>query len=312
MRDTRRTRIVLAVLLLTAFTFITLDARGGEGSILDRVRDSASSVLGPIERAAGAVVNPVSDFIEGLTSIGSNADDIAALEAENDELRRQLLTDDWDRGRVEELDKLLEVSSIGQYKIVPAQVVAVSSESGYARAVTVDAGTRDGIRRDMTVLNGDGLVGRVTSVGPTTSTVLLISDPQFTVAARVAYSRETGWYDGAGFEPGNLTLIDPQAAVEVGNNILTLGSEDGRPFVAGVPIGRVTEVIATPGALSRQALVEPFANLTALSIVGIVVEPPRRNPRDALIAPSPSPSASVSTTDPSASPSASPGSSPSP
>ena len=73
MRDTRRTRIVLAVLLLTAFTFITLDARGGESSILDRVRESACSrSSGPIERAAAAVVRPVSDFIDGLTSINSN------------------------------------------------------------------------------------------------------------------------------------------------------------------------------------------------------------------------------------------------
>ena len=91
MRDTRRTRIVLAVLLLTAFTFITLDARGGEGSILDRVREGAASILGPIERAAAAVVNPVADFIDGVTSINSTADQIDALEAENDELRRRFL-----------------------------------------------------------------------------------------------------------------------------------------------------------------------------------------------------------------------------
>ncbi|MGB2840248.1 MAG: rod shape-determining protein MreC, partial [Actinomycetes bacterium] len=115
MRDTRRTRIVLAVLLLTAFTFITLDARGGDGSLLDRVRESASSVFGPVERAAASVVNPVADFIDGVTSINSTADKIDALEAENDELRRQLLTAPLDQGRLDELDKLLRVSSLGDY-----------------------------------------------------------------------------------------------------------------------------------------------------------------------------------------------------
>ena len=113
------------MLLLTAFTFITLDARGGEGSLLDRVRESTSSVFGPIERAAAAVVNPVADFIDGVTSINSNADKIDALEAENDELRRQLLTAPLDQARVDELDKLLHVSSLGDYEIVPAQVIAV-------------------------------------------------------------------------------------------------------------------------------------------------------------------------------------------
>jgi rod shape-determining protein MreC len=314
MRDTRRTRVVLAVLLLTAFTFITLDARGGEGSILDRARDAASSVLGPIERAAAAVVNPVSDFIEGLTSINSNADTIDALEAENDELRRQMLTEDWDRSRVEELEAVLGVSSIAQYKIVPAQVVAVSSESGYARSLSVDAGTRDGIRRNMTVLSGDGLVGRVISAGPTTATVLLVTDPSFSAGARLGGSSEIGLVQGSGTDPLGLELYNAQAAVAVNDIVLTSGSPNGRPFVSGVPIGRVTELIATPGALTRQALVEPYVNFTSLNIVGIVVEEPREDPRDALIAPSPSPSPTpaVSETDPSASPGASPGASPSP
>jgi rod shape-determining protein MreC len=310
MRDTRRTRIVLAVLLLTAFTFITLDARGGDGSVMDRLRDSASSVLGPIERAAAAVVNPVSDFIDGLTSINSNADTIAQLESENAELRRQQLTSELNQTRVDELDKLLRVASLSDYKIVPAQVIAVAAESGYARSVTVDAGTRDGIRRDMTVLNGDGLVGRVISVGPTTATILLVTDPSFSVGARMADSGETGLISGNGGEPLGLEIYDAQATLEPGNVVVTLGSQNDKPFVPGIPIGEVTDVVSTPGALTRQAQVEPYANLTALNLVGIVIEAPRRAPRNALVAPSPSPTPSTSA-DSSPSPSTTPGASPS-
>lgn len=309
MRDTRRTRIVLAVLLLTAFTFITLDARGGEGSILDRARESASSVFGPIERAAAAVVNPVADFIDGVTSINSNAESIDALEAENDELRRQLLTAPLDQARSEEIDKLLGISALGDYEIVAAQVIAVSAENGFARTVTVDAGTRDGIQRNQTVLNGDGLVGRVIAVGPGTATILLLTDPSFGVSSRMADSGETGFLQGNGLDPLALELFNPQAVVAEGNVVVTLGSPNGRPFVPGVPIGEVTDIIATPGSLSRLLEVEPFAQLTALDWVGVVIEPPRRNPRDALVAPTPTPTAnpapspSASTTSSSPSPS---------
>lgn len=311
MRDTRRTRIVLALLLLTAFTFITLDARGGDGSILDRLRDGAGTVLGPVERAAAAVVNPVSDFIDGVTSINSNADRIAELEAENDELRRQLLTSDLDAAALEEYRKILGVAALGDFEIVPAQVIAVASEAGYAHTLTVDAGSRDGITREQTVLDGDGLVGRVIRVTRGTATILLLSDPEFAVGARLAESRETGLAQGNGRDPLSLELYNPQAAVAEGNVVVTLGSPNGRPFVPGVPIGEITEVIATPGALSRQALVEPFAQLTSLDLVGIVIEPPRRNPRDALVAPSPSPSPATTTpgpvtTSPSPSPSPTP------
>jgi rod shape-determining protein MreC len=213
---------------------------------------------------------------------------------------------------VEELDKLLRVSSLGDYEIVPAQVVAVSAENGYAHSVTVDAGSRDGIRRDQTVLNGDGLVGRVIAVGPGTATILLLTDPAFGVGSRLAGSQETGFLQGNGREPLGLELYNPQAVVEAGNVVVTLGSPNGRPFVPGVPIGEVTDVIATPGGLSRLAAVDPFAQLTALDLVGIVIEPPRRNPRDALVAPTPTP---TPTTSPSPSPgatSSSPSPSPSP
>ena len=306
MRDTRRTRIVLAVLLLTAFTFITLDARGGEGSIMDRLRETASSVLGPVERAAAAVVNPVSDFIDGITSINSNADTIEQLESENEELRRQLLTSGLDQTRLEELDKLLHVASLSQFEIVPAQVIAVASESGYARSVTVDAGTRDGIRRNMTVLNGDGLVGRVLSVGQSTATILLLTDPSFSVGARLAESGEMGSVTGNGGDPLSLEIYNAQAIIGEGNVVVTLGSRDDKPFVPGVPIGEVTDVISTPGALTRQAAVAPYASMTSLNLVGIVIEAPRKAPRDALVTPNPSTSAS-----PDVSSSPSPGASPS-
>ena len=55
----------------------------------------------------------------------------------------------------------------------------------------------------------------------------------------------------------------------------------------GVPIGEVTEVIATPGELSRQADVEPFAQMTSLNLVGIVIEPPQAANREAQPRPPP-------------------------
>lgn len=292
MRDTRRTRIVLAVLLLTAFTLITLDARGGDGSLIEKARSGLESVFGPIERAAASVVRPVSDFLDGLTSINSNQRRIDELEADNDSLKSQLETNEYDQSRVEELDKLLNVAGLGRYKVAPAQVIAVSPGRGYARSVTIDAGSRDGIKVDQTVINGDGLVGRVIQVGPSTATILLLSDPTFAVGARMAGSLETGAVTGQGADALTLELFNPQATLNEGDLLVTLGSRSGRPFVPGVPIGEVLSVTPTPGALTRSATVQPFANLTALDLVGVIVEPPRRDPRDAVLPPVPTPTGS--------------------
>jgi len=314
MRDNRRTRVVLALLLLTAFTLITLDIRGGTGSVGSGLRGLGQSVFGPVERAAAAVVRPVGDFFDGLSNISSNAKKIAALEAQNQQLQQLVDSTDTDRRRAQELDQLLHVAGLGRYRMVPAQVIALSSAQGFAWTATVDAGTRDGVRSDMTVINGDGLVGRVISAGPSTCTVLLMIDPKFDVAARMAGSGEIGNVQGHGQAPVELELFNAQAQVVSGDQVVTLGLSHGRPFVPGVPIGEVTRVKPTPGALDRTAYLQPYVSFTSLDLVGIVTEPPRKNPRDSVLPPVPTPSSTLVTpgSTPSPGSTASPGVLPSP
>ena len=193
----------------------------------------------------------------------------------------------------------------------------MGSARGFVRTVTIDAGSRDGLKTDMTVLNGQGLVGRITSVGATSATVLLLPDPRFTVGARLAGSMEIGAVSGQGTDPVSVTIFNPQADIKPGDALVTLGGPNS-PFVPGVPIGEVYQIESTPGALTRSALIRPYVNFTSLDLVGVVVQPPRRNPRDSVLPPSPtpSPSPSPSTTTGSPSPGAtsgspSPGASPS-
>ena len=66
---------------------------------------------------------------------------------------------------------MLQVAGLGGYTIAPARVIAIGPAQSFSRTVTIDAGTADGVRADMTVLNGDGLVGRVVETDPLTSIV---------------------------------------------------------------------------------------------------------------------------------------------
>lgn len=289
-RDTRRTRIVLALLLLTSFTLITVDYRGGDDSPLAGLRGMAAAVFGPVQRAAAAVVRPVSDTLGDIGQLGEHEARIEELQRDNDDLRRQLRTSELARNRAAELDELLRVAGAGRYRIVPAQVVAVGPAQGLSWTVALDAGSRDGIRAGMTVLNGDGLVGRVKSVGPLTATVLLVVDPTSAVGVRLEGSMELGTLGGQGSGPLELELYDAQVSMSPGDRIVTFGST----FVPGVPVGEVVAVERTPGTLTRAATVRPYVDFTALDLVGVVVEPPRRNPRDSLLPPRPSPSATPS------------------
>jgi rod shape-determining protein MreC len=282
-RDSARTRVVLALLLLTSFTLVTLDFRGGDDGPLSGLRGLAAAIFGPIETATAAAVRPVGGFLDDLRRFGRDDTEVALLRDENAKLRTQLRTSELARARAAELDKLLGLASRGQYKVLPARVVAVGPEQGFEWTATVDAGSGDGIKPDMTVLNGDGLVGRVKRVGPTTSTVLLAVDPTSSVGARLERSLQIGVVTGRGRKAMSLELLDPQTTVSKGDRLVTFGSQRSVPFVPGVPIGEVTSVRQTPGALTRTATVTPYVSFTALDLVAVVVESPRQDPRDAVL-----------------------------
>ncbi len=289
-RDTRRTRVVLALLLVTSVSLITIDYRGGDSSPLDGVRSLAAAVFGPVERVAAAIASPVSDAVDSVGRLGNGRDEADRLEKENQELKRRLRTSGVDRNRVQELDDLLHLAGAGRYRVLPAQVIAIGSAQTFSWTVTLDAGSRDGIRPDMTVLNGDGLVGRVKTVGPSTATVLLAVDPESSVGVRLEGSMEVGFTTGQGIgDDGHLDLqlLDGQSTVERGDRLVTFGSQGATPYVPGVPVGEVVSVQGTPGSQTRAAVVAPYVDFSSLDLVGIVIEPPRRDPRDAVLPPQP-------------------------
>ncbi|MDQ6649727.1 MAG: rod shape-determining protein MreC [Actinomycetota bacterium] len=292
MNRDRRLRVVLALLVLTSLTLITLDFRSGSGASSSPVRSARSvtaAVFGPVQRAVGGAASAVGSALGSLPRLGRYRSDADRLRRENSDLRTQLRTSELARQRSAELDRLLRVAGAGQYRVVPARVVALGQGLGFEWTATLDAGSRDGVTADLTVINGDGLVGRVKSVGPYTSVVLLAIDGTFSAGSRLEGSLDVGLVTGKGQQPMGFQLLNPQAKVSAGDRLVTLGSPDNKPFVPGVPIGSVTSVETTPGALVRSALVAPYVSFAALDLVGIVVEPPRQNPRDGVLPPKPDP-----------------------
>lgn len=293
MRDTRESRLLLVLLVAIAFALITVDIRGGADSPLNGPRNVAASVFGPVESGVSGAVNPVADAMRTLRQSGTSGDRIRALEQQNAQLKQQLSSSDLAQGRTTELTRMLGAAGAGQYTVKGAQVVAVGAAQGFSWTVTIDIGSNDGIQRDMTVINGDGLVGRITTVGPTTSTVLLASDPGFSVGTRLEGNGEVGFGTGQGTGPMRVELLNGQAEVKPGDRMVTFGSQNSRPFVPGVPIGTVTKVLDTPGQLTRTVLVQPFVGFTRLDLVGVVVQPPATDPRYAVLPPRPTPAPSA-------------------
>lgn len=285
MRDSRHARLILGMLLTAALVILTVDHRTGENSPMRQLRAAGAWVFGTTEQAGGAVTRSVGGFVHGAITAPRAREDIARLKKENAELRARLAADKLDATRSTELRRLLGLAGLGGYKVVTANVIARRGEPGFEDAIELDAGTDDGVRTDMTVLNGDGLIGRVVRASSRTSTVVLLSDPASAAGARLEGGQEIGVVHGVG-ENGRLLrfqLLDSTAPVTRGGRLVSFGSHQGAPYVPGVPIGVIERVEATPGALTRIAYAKPFADLTALDVVGVVVRGPARDPRDAVL-----------------------------
>ncbi|MGW7242535.1 rod shape-determining protein MreC [Streptomyces sp. NPDC054804] len=298
MRDTKESRLLLVLLIAIAFALITVDIRGGRNSPVDGARQAAAAVFGPIENGMSTVVDPVGNAVSAVRDSGERHDRLARLEKQNATLKAKLGSDDRNRSRLNQLDKMLKMAGEGQYGIKGAQVIAIGSAQGFSWTITIDVGANDGIKRDMTVLNGNGLVGRVTTVGPDASTVLLANDPDFTVGTRMEGSDELGFASGQGDRPLRVELLNGKAEVKKGDRLVTFGSQADRPFVPGVPVGTVSSVDPSNGGLTRTLYVTPFASFTKLDIVGVVVEAPKKDPRDEVLPakPKPTPTPTVTVT----------------
>ncbi|WP_306323057.1 MULTISPECIES: rod shape-determining protein MreC [unclassified Streptomyces] len=301
MRDTRESRLLLVLLIAIAFALITVDIRGGEDSPVDGARHAAATVFGPVENGVSGAVDPIGNAISAVRDSDKRHDRIGQLEQENAALKAKLGSSDRNRSKVRQLDAMLKTAGAGQYGIKGAQVVAIGAAQGFSWTVTIDAGANDGLKRDMTVLNGDGLVGRVTTVGPNTSTVLLANDPDFTVGTRMEKTDELGFASGQGDRPLRVQLLNGKAKVNKGDRLVTFGSQADKPFVPGVPVGRVVRVDPSGGDLTRTVYVKPYVGFTKLDVVGVVVQAPREDPRDTVLPkkpakPKPTPTVTVTAT----------------
>lgn len=274
--DRRRpSRSALVALLLACATLITLDHQAGVDSPVEPVRAAVGEVFGPIEAGTAVVVRPVRAIPEWFRTQEGLRDDVAALQSQNAELRQELATTDFDRNRLQAYDDLTTAAEKTGRALVPARVIGFGPAQSFTRTVTIDAGSRAGVRPDQTVMAAEGLVGRVLRTTRTTATVLLVLDGDSVTGARVGENMELGFLRGRGVlgDDGrlDLELVDGSVVPAKGDSVVTWGSRGGAPYVGGIPVGTVQAVYASLRETSRRAVIKPYVDFTRLDVVGVVV-----------------------------------------
>ena len=278
-------RLVVGLMVAASLTVITVDAASGDSSPVDPLRAAVGNVIGPVETGTATAARPFKDTLAYFSDNNDLRADVAELSAQNSQLRSEVEQAPLDRNRLAELDGLTKTANQTGYALVAARVVGMGPMQSFSRTVTIDAGTSSGIRKDMTVLNSDGLVGRVISATRSTANVLLVLDTDSVVGARLGSNMEIGFLRGRGVTGDrgrlDLDLVDNSVTPAKGDVVVTWGSQNGVPYVSGIPIGKVESVYSTPRELAKHAVVDPFVDFTSIDVVGVVV--PRKTSGDRIV-----------------------------
>ena len=281
MRNGGRARLLLVILIVTSLFLITLDLRGVK--VIDGFKQGSQTVMSPFQRAGSAALRPVKNFISDVTHLGRTRNQIEKLEAENANLKQRLINRKNADAQLKQLKSILDLAGTAGYKIVNAKVISNGSSQSFSQTITIDSGATAGIKKNMTVLSQSGIAGVVKDVYPTSALIQLASDPSFRIGARVAGSQQIGVLTGRGTSSASLQLLDNSSTVKVGDVLLSRGSIANRPFVPGVPLGYVTGVDNSAGAVAQTATVRYYTNFSTLGVVAVVVGGSESNPGDALV-----------------------------
>lgn len=241
--------IITAFILLIAITLMVNRHDGG----LENARKASITILSYLEKP----LSNIRVYRQALTT--------------NTYLQRQnvLLQDELSRVRSIEqqnrvLRDLLDLKQNEQHPVVSVNIVA-KELVGLSNWITLDAGSSDGVKVGMPVINSDGLIGQIIITNENNSQVLPYSNSLFRVSARVEGSRAYGIvsWQATGNRELVLNHIPQTIPIEEGQLVETSGYSNQYP--QGIPIGEVTRIEPGDGVETQVIYLKAFADLFTLS-----------------------------------------------
>jgi rod shape-determining protein MreC len=275
-KTVRRRRALLVLLVVLSLLLLTAYFGEAPSGRLHSVQRGFLTVVSPIQDGANKALKPVRDLFGGISDTFHAKSQRNELRKQVDKLRRQLVADQGEKRSYHELLTMFHLDnrlSVANYRPVNATVVGKTPNIWYS-TVTIDKGEAAGVHVNDPVINGEGLVGKVTQVASDGAVVSLITDSTVGVSARLGTSGATGIVQPKVGDPNDLLLQYLRANTQVpkGEYVVTSGTvaagHDDSLYPPGILIGQVTSVNEESAYTSVN--VHPIANLHNLDVVQVL------------------------------------------
>lgn len=256
-------------ILFVGFILLLLSSNSGQRTAWNPVEQLIIEITSPFQKLIKKTVNITEEFWLSYFHLVNVCQ-------ENKELRREIDSLKVERNLYHELvashkrlQELLQFKQTTNRPILPAQVIGLDP-TGWFKSIIIDKGKNAGLYLNMPVVNSYGVVGRIVSISPNYSKVLLIIDHNSAVDCFIQRSRERGMIKGLSTEVCRLDYVAKPGDVVVGDIIVTSGL--GGVFPKGLPLGQIISVKEIPGELFKEIEARPAVNFSKLEEVLVILK----------------------------------------
>ncbi len=168
------------------------------------------------------------------------------------------------------LRELLDFQKKSDYPLYLGSVIGMS-KSNVPGEIIIIGGNDKNLMRGMPVVTEDGVVGKIDLIYKNSSLVKLLNAPGFAISGKTSRSRNTGIIR---YVSGEFVMENVPSTADVKRNDRVLTSGLGGTYPPGLPVGKVIRAENPPGMLFKTIIIEPYADLTRLEEVFVMMVPP--------------------------------------
>lgn len=265
MSKVQRTIIIVLILVSIILAILSIDR-----SAPTIVENGVGSAIEPIQEANTGISNWFGNIFKYFSDQGN-------LIEENSKLKEELIAARSELNRLNlvenenvELSALLKMQTrYTQYSTVGAQVIAKNPGNWYT-TFTINKGTNEGLEKNMVVINGDGLVGKISECGYNYSKVVSIIDDTDAVSAQSLRTGDIGYITANYQQEGycRMQYSEDNMDILVGDELVT--SHLSEVFPQGITIGYVRNLTDDENSLAKYATIEPAVDFSNLNYVLVI------------------------------------------
>ena len=265
-------KYILAVIVVFCLVVGVISYRFDEK--MTPVRSAVGGVITPMQKGINVIGSKMAEKIDYITTMQRTVDRNKKLQKQIDELSAENKLLQQDKYELEEFRKLYDLDEqYAGYSKVAARVISSDNDNWY-NSFVIDKGSQDGIKVNMNVMAGDGLVGIVVKGNKSYSRVRAIIDDSSNVSGTILKNSENCIVNG------NLNLIneglievsgiDGNAKIEEGAEVVT--SQISDKFLPGILIGYVRDLKKDSSNVTQKGYLSPVVDFTGLKMVLVITE----------------------------------------